>query len=71
MKSYLKRMWSRLARLWRVEACAACGAPSAGFAAAVRGKLFTTDAAGQPHTRFYLGGPRPLCRACLATSAAP
>lgn len=61
----LRRLWERLARLWRVEPCTVCGKPSVGFAADVGGKLVTKDADGKPVTRYYVTGTRAMCAKCL------
>jgi hypothetical protein len=60
-----RRLWDRIANLWRATPCCECGAPSVGFAARVAGKLQTKDAAGKPATRYYLRASRPMCAKCL------
>ncbi len=61
----LRRLWDRLARLWRPLPCEVCGAPSVGFVADLTGRLPTKDAAGKPITRMYVSGAKRACRRCM------
>lgn len=65
MKTYLRRIWSRLLATFAPPACESCGAAAVGFHAAVAGKLLAKDAGGKPVTKYYLGPPRRMCAACL------